>query len=440
MMGGTMKDFRRVVAAIGMGVAVASTPALAQGPMLLDWESIPVLSNSSGQALKDLLNSKPVGQRAVRVFEDLSNTTVAEFFDTIQIDHVFANYEKLLATTRTINLVSQVQGSAMSSGAGIGNFSLDPLAPDSTQPNPNSGFTQAAYLVSRVNMANERVYPGSPNFRNPASGNSTAPNIRSAMFTLPLERITGVEIQRDAQLFGFDLFPEDHKHVPYLTRFNNWGNNDLNNTTVAGHQFAWETTDQLLSRDDFAAMVTHSRLRGVDDVVLFQPGVIGYTKQQMRSDAMAGWNLLNVVFNLDTAHDGVNPQLVTPAFDTLVSGVTTVTTVDENAGTAWSGVVNDNVLVVLISNLDSNEHTVSLPDEIAGRAVVTTDFSVLGGEHQLIEFGVLQGFGWVALNIDTDPFGISSSRAGIGIPEPASLVMLAIGGVLIGLPRSERKA
>ncbi len=439
-MGEIMKTAKRFTVMVGVGAALLSAPAYANDAMLLDWETIPVLRNNSGQALKDLLNSTPVGQRSVRVFDNLSNTTVADFFGTIQIDHVFADYEGLLATTRTVNLVSQVQGSAMSSGAGIGNFALDPFAPDSTQPNPNTGFTQAAYLVSNVNMANEKVYPGSPGFRSPASGNSTAPNIRSALFTLPLHRITGVEMQRDAQLFGEDLFPADHKHVPYLTRFNNWGNNDLNNTTVAGHRFAWETTDQLLSRDDFAAMVTHARLRGVDDAVLFQPGVIGYTKAQMRGDAMAGWNLLNIVFELDTANDGVNPQLVTPSIDTLTSGVTTIS---EDDGTAWSGVVNDNVLTVLVSNLDEdqNSHIITLPDEIAGRAVLTKEFEVFGGEHQLIEFGVLQSQNaWVALNIDNDPFGISSSRAGIGVPEPASLVMLAIGSVLIGLPRADRKA
>ena len=48
-------------------------------------------------------------------------------------------------------------------------------------PNPFSSITD--FRNSGVNMSAEQLYPGDASFRNPISLNSTAPNIRSALFT-----------------------------------------------------------------------------------------------------------------------------------------------------------------------------------------------------------------------------------------------------------------
>src|SRR5206468_5464441 len=144
-----------------------------------------------------------------------------------------------------------------SSGAFVGNFNFYPnAASDPTRPGSIAGSqaasfqfkpTSSDYSSSRGNIglpgggvvvgnqsADPALYPGSPDYRNPAQGNSGAPNIRSALFTLPIQRLTLSElglrdlsgVPADATAYAQPGRPNatDDVNIPDVTRFNNYGN------------------------------------------------------------------------------------------------------------------------------------------------------------------------------------------------------------------------
>src|SRR6185436_18364508 len=85
----------------------------------------------------------------------------------------------------------------------IGNFGFQNLANDVTRPSGYSGdkgehsfagWSQGDFTGAKLNMSMPELYAGSPSFRNPAAGNSSAPNIRSALFNLPLIRLSQVAV------------------------------------------------------------------------------------------------------------------------------------------------------------------------------------------------------------------------------------------------------
>ncbi len=428
----------RVPAILG-GCAAFLMSTLGAQAQIFDFQNILNDSDVTGlpllgefdQATADAINNSPSGIKAAKVGDTLTTDQAAAWFNAVDFDYVFADFEGLLSASKTLNLVEQAPV-----GVGVGNFALDPLFPDSTQSNPATGFTEAAYALTGVTISNSKLYPGSPSLRNPASGNSTAPNVRSALFTLPITQLSEVEAKRGETIELFntpqDLFPNDHKNIPYVTRFNNYGNNDLNNTDEAGSQFPFQykTDDQLLARGDFAAMVSHYRLRGADGVVLFQPGVIGYSKGQMRDDALEGWELVDPILDLPGGEVGVT-------IDTTVNVDGSDVSL-EDSGVVWSGASSDSALAILLSNLDEVGHEVALPDVIEGFGFNADDNvqQIEAGQHLLLEF-VNDGRGWAKVQVN--PVFTDDDRSGIGVPEPASLVMLAIGSVLIGLPRSGRR-
>ena len=387
------------------------------------------LNNSSGEDLLNaLLEQQDAGEPVVvKVTEELTDETADFWFkDTrIEFDVVLADFEGAFAALKTRKLAEQVLDSRGGRDAQVSNFALDPFHPDPTQPNPNAGLTDLAYSFSGVNAASEQLYPGSPLFRNPEAGNSSAPNIRSAFFTLPIARLSGVESELD----------EDHGHRPFATRFNNWGNEALHNTDDTPFEFAFETDDQLLSRGDFQALISHYRIRGADGLVLFEPGVIGYTKEQMREDALAGWGFMDPVYDFD---DDAHPASLTTQV-TVRDGDSFVDKSIESAGVVWSGVVNGDLLAILISNLDGVPHDVRLPSEVEGLDLFQREFTVNAGSHLLLEFVDVGGIGWGILDGDGSHVFVDHVREGVGIPEPTSSLAMAILGMVFGLGRPSRE-
>jgi hypothetical protein len=396
------------------------------------------LTNSNAAAVSAFLAGQAGQPQALRVIETLTNPDSLSILSGFT-GHVFADFENAFSFTQTADLVVQAPGAV------VGNFNLDPLSPDSTQVNSNNGPTEAAYVASGVGMSNSVLFPGAPSIKNPASGNSSAPNIRSGLFTSQLTRLSNVETTRGTTttIFNqqFPLFPESHQNVPIVTRFNNWGNGDLNNGSAEGFDYVFDTTDastpkyyqQLLSRGDYSALVAHYRLRGADGVTTFQSGVIGYTQLQLLADTANGWNLFNPI--LDTA----GTKTISSGTSINVDGADLSL---EEAGAAWSGAVNDDALAILLSNLSGDAVDIDLPDQIEGLPLSDTVFNIAGGSHELLIF---DHFVNVDLGIDgyllvdrRDVTG-DDNRAGTGVPEPACLVMLGVGGLLIGLPRQARR-
>lgn len=443
----------------GLCMAAALTVSSVAHGQIFDFEGISTDPNAfialprigtadDANVLSDLLDRQNAGQIvAARVMgsNGLSEAQQQFWFEDsgVNFHYLFADFEKVGAVTRTVDIAGN--------STYLGNFNVDPLSPDLTQPNPTTGPSQSKYLFSRVNMSNENLYPGSPSFRSNLADpdNSNTPNARSDFFLLPVARFSGVEGQRGEtlEIFNetFEVFPDDHKHVPYVTRFNNYGNDNLNTGLDSslpsvplqeGQDYVFDAREgtenegQLLSRGDFSAQVAHYRLRGADGVVLFQPGVINedgsaYTKGEMQNDARDGWNFLKpfVSDDVNVATDGAEG-------------------IDLESGVVWSGAYTDNSLFILASNMSDESQDFELSDMVNGLALSDTLFAISATDHHLLEFIKAlhpitnEVLGWA--HVDTFDVFVDDNRTGVGVPEPASLVMLAIGGLLVALPRSAR--
>lgn len=395
------------------------------------------LTDSNAATILTQLQATPVGQRAVLIMQPL--TTGYGLFDQVAVDKVFVDVEFLASATKFKNIATAISGSLLSSSAHVGNWQMFPHYPDTTRPDPFMGSVNVpGYLLSGATMANPSLYPGSPNFRNPANGNSTAPNIRSGLFTLPILRLS-------ATSDGLQSFPTGHTNIPYVTRFNNFGNGALDNDdSDPNYLYKWDTTlagpngedytDQLLSRGDFAALVAHYRARGADSLITFGTGVIGYTDAEMRSDITTGWGLFDVVDPNGTAKAATLQSTV------ALNGVTSTI---EETGVVWSGMHEDDVLHVLLSNLSEKTAEVAFSETVDSAFFLPADkYDIKGGQHLFIEYfkGEISGVDfWLRARVDDlggsdsagGSLGLDFNRNGMGVPEPATLLLLAFGSVAL---------
>jgi hypothetical protein len=443
---------------------------------------------------------------AVKVRQPLTDPAAVAVFNNFRVQYVFSDYEDAARVGRTRSLSDQVAASAKSSGAFVGNFNfypnaaIDPTRPASIAGSQAQSFTfkptSTDYSSSRGNIglpgggtvvgnqtADPALYPGSPDYRNPAQGNSGAPNIRSALFTLPIQRLTLAELG----VKGFGGVPGGsaayaisgpnaaytgasggrQQVIPYVTRFNNWGNPALGGgPTGTGfvQNAATPSNGQLLSRWDFQAQVLHYRMRGADSVHLFNEdagSVVGYSPTQEQSDVKTGWaasgvangiftrgqyafaNLSNVIGDADSNSGDVNPRST------------------ELSGAVWSGVYDragstdpstgKRRLTILLSNLSAVQRVVDLPNNIGGFSTFkppgTTsfdrfdDFMINPGQHRLLNFALqTSSRGRLEWVFTGDQFiGLDNNRNGVGIPEPASAALLGVGALGL-LARRRRNA
>jgi hypothetical protein len=382
------------------------------------------LTDSNVAQVDAFLAAQGDGPKVVKVVGALSPSTVSAIYGKYQIDYTFADFEGPDAVAATRSLVSQIKGSAVTgpafsaNQAFVGNYELSPAISDPTGPNPGGPYR--AYYQASVNMAAEELYPGSPTFRNPAGGNSTAPNVRSALFTLPIERLT---------LTTAGL-PTGHAHVAFVNRFNNYGNSALDSDNNPANGFKFVTADQLPSRGDFKAQVLHYRLRGATGVQGLDGGVEGYTQAQFQSDLVEGWQGTPAV--RDVLSDS---RFRLATLDTRVKSDGVVKALEES-GVVVSGAYSaaKGKLVLLLSNLDEEGHSVSLPAKVGGKTVAG-EFAVAAGEHQILEFGAA-GTSWDL--VQTHVVFADGDRGGVGVPEPG-VVGLLVGGAVMGLSRRRRR-
>jgi len=419
----------------------------------------------------------------VKITKPISNATANKIFNSSRyhVSYVFGDMESPNSPALLNTLTNQIQhGNTNGTGkkttsfnAFVGNFGFQKLENDFTAPaqyhkqkNEHSfaGWDLDDYKKAHLNMSMPVAYPGSPSYRNIATGDSQAPNIRSSLFILPALRISQIKVNNNS----------DEAIVPWVARFNNWGNLGLdtdrnpntNPTTpfrfVPGQPIAaknglpaltaQQTTNQMLSRQDFAAQVAHYRLRGADSYVLFEPGVEGYLNDQKRSDAKTGWTQSNIdsifkasdyklLLGKDTDYPPPSSGKSDPNENTIVDGKLLD---DDKTGVMFSGVYSLSLkrMDVLVSNMDERDHTVTLPPNIGGFDLKTKSFEVDDGAHLMVEYklatsGVNKG--WSVMTKSFPFMSLPNNRNEVGIPEPANMTLLAMLAFLGVTPRRRRK-
>lgn len=441
---------------------VNGTPGYLASPFLTDANA----GSVNAFLLSQANSGKPL---AVKIMAPISNATSNLIFNNSKynVSYVLGDVETGANSVNDLKeLAEQVRfvngannGTKTNShNAFIGNFGFSGIPSDKTHPanykkdkkdkHSFAGFNNGDFASAKLNMAMPELYPGSPSQRNLAAGNLSSPNIRSGLFAVPIVRLSQTTVNA----------ADTTQVVPYIARFNNWNNLALDTDRNAsnGYKFvpgqaipagggfpaltAAQTTDQMLSRRDFAAQVAHYRLRGADSYVAFDGGVQGYLQDQKRSDAKAGWTLpqIDQIFNAadakiligaDTDYKNgkdkkdINGNIVIDGKDTPI----------ENAGALFSGVYSLTLqkMEVLLSNMDDEAHDLTLPSKIAGFDLKSRTFDVDGGQHLLVEYklttsGVNRG--WSVASTVVPWQAIENSRHGIGIPEPTTISLAALAG------------
>jgi len=457
--------------AAAMFLAVSGAAAAANGQAVpssgfFDWEipadtsanytESPFLTNGNAADVEaQLADAQSQGKPlALKVREPLTSASAKNVFNHYAIKYVFADFEDAGRVGNTRALADIILGSSKSKNAFVGNFNIYPNAgsdntrPSNTDPdNVADSFNERpenfAYTDQQgkkgtlrgKRMANPSLYPGSPDFKNPAQGNSSAPNIRSGLFINPIKRLT----------LAKNGLPSGEQLIPWVNRFNNYGNPalDSDGDPSDGYQFvqnaAVPSNGQLLSRGDFSALIMHYRLRGANSFHLFQGSegnVIGYSREQQRRDAAAGWGQSSVANGIFSRNNFAFANLTTLVGDAGGNSGDTGRRDIEKAGAVWSGVYDksgsNRKLVILLSNLSNQTKTIDLPNSIGGfmtfrqDGVRIDDFFLNPGVHRLITF-TLSGNRWL-LNTNGTLFG-DDNRNGIVVPEPTSLGLVGLGAM-----------
>jgi hypothetical protein len=499
-------------------------------PAPLDFYATPNANNGNvpfvqGQLNQSALAGKPLG---IQVYEGpLSSATASSLFNTHYagdkaISYVFGDFETGSAATnvsQTMGLVNQVRSSKWSTNAYVGEFNLTPLK--GYGPNVKDGFdpfgrgtppyTESQYKQAKVNMANTALYPGSSEDRNKSTFDWANANIRTGLFVAPIGRMTAVQQKLDKDYNGHDnagtnplsgdgkflkTDVKNHKQIPYVARFNNFGNSslDTNNNPADGYRFVpgaplpqaglsgAQTANQMMGRGDFSAQILHYRTRGAYSVMLFEPGVQGYTKAQEQQDVRDGWYGASDphvahINNIFAQKDSKNATLT---LNPIVDGVKLSDDGkqgfrSEQTGTIWSGEYSKNLkqLDILASNLDTINHMVKFGkidaydaftlhgtgahandvyDNEKSDLTPTRNALIEAGFHRLLQFDLVttrvynnSNFTgsshmktiWL-LNQNYQVF-TNNNRNDQGIPEPTTFGMLAAAGSMAAVCRRSRK-
>lgn len=423
----------------------------------------PILDDTAASAanVSTVLGSAPPPP-AVQVRMELASTEALAVLSNFGIKYILAEFNTLGADRRTKAVADAALASGASAGAFVGNFNLYPnLQTDPTRPAAQmANVAGVDYSAARghvgaqlgAQFAAPALLPGSADYRNPAQGDSGAPNIRSALFVLPIQRLTLAELglrgltapPTDQTAFAVAASPSDpaQRLIPWVMRFNNVDNPALGggpNGSGFVQSAATPSNGQLPSRGDFQAQLLHYRLRGADDLILLRgpnangpDGVTGYGDAQAQADVQAGWTASNLANGIIARQNYAFANLSNSVADSVdANGPVARST--EAVGAVWSGVYDragsadpdgHRKLSVLISNLAAVQKTIDLPD-IGGFRVdhaVTSDprpgaFILDAGTHRLVSFSLAPDANNVtAWELTDDGFvGLDNNRNGVGV-------------------------
>lgn len=416
----------------------------------------PVLDNDNAAEVATILFANQIANlpTAIRVREALNTTQALAVLQDFPLAWVFNDFNGTDRVAITASTARQVLGFPQSRKGYVGDFNLFGNAEsDDTHPVSLAGSQTARFSVlsgpkdfklSRGKLGKRLsrqismpvLFPGAPDFRNPAQGNSGAPNIRSALFTLPIQRLTFAALglrglknpaKNKPAFYTLPVLPAVIDLLPVVARFNNYGNAALGGGP-SGNGFvqnaATPSNGQLLSRGDYQALILHYRFRGANGGVLFSGdnNVVGYSAAQHRSDINTGWSASSVANDIFTRGKYSFANLTNLIGDSGEETGDTSPRSTELAGAVWSGVFDrkgaDRHLVILLSNLSAVQKTIDFP-KIGGKRLLIDaapadpdNVTINAGAHRLLNFH-LEGKNWV---FDNDSFiGLDNNRNGVGV-------------------------
>ena len=432
------------------------------------------------------------------------------------ISYVFADFEQGTrdeTAARIGVLVAQVRISQWSKNAYVGQWDMTPLNPEDEKfgrpPTlPPGGQIGSAhrrwgrkdYDDAKVNMANTSLYPGANDFRNKSTGDWLNNNIRTGLFIAPIGRMTQVQNILDMSYNGtkLDTKLNSHKQIPWIARFNNFGNSSLDNANLPGLTYVFQpgaplgsltgaqTANQMLGRGDTGAMARHYRMRGAYSVNLFESGVVDYSQADFQNDVRDGWKGDARLNNIMAQGDN---KYATMTLNPTVDG-TSNSNRAEQTGTIWSGqysldVPNPNSkkvqgegrgdLMILASNLDSVNHLINFGkgdtnSEIYitknadgytwddGSATASSRNALIeAGMHRMMQFDLVETRVYDSLaNLGSNKKNTyqtktiwllnqnyvvfnNNDRNAMGIPEPTTFGSLAAAGAIAVVCRRQRR-
>ncbi len=446
--------------AVTLVIVMLATPALAEDPIIIDWtvfdyadtvaditpaphfgnctlcrsDFLATYAQAESQGLPVAVMLRDVtapvnGSKTPGALNDLMTPANG---GVNRLDYVFSDYESSTDDQDVLDTVSLVRNNPNPAynQARIGNYGDYPVTNDPTFPfsnQHNRSGDAAFYLSSGLDVAQPFIYPYeyfSNHFNRPDQfGTYRSPNKRSALFWAPLERLSLTK----------KVLPEGHLLVPWIAGFISWDN------------YSADPPEKV----DLEALVQHIRLRGSDGYASFRSkfytdadnGSFGswidsYTDEDYRVDSRIAWDSLDDIFAVPG--------------DTTILNLET----DKTVGVEWSGIQRGDQVEILISNLSSSSVVLDLPD-IAG----LPDFApqVAAGTHQRFRYtatialpgdfdldGDVDGVDFLQWQRDDgDASSLSDWQAGFGngsivvatalaVPEPSTLVLLAMSFVFIG--------
>ena len=360
-----------------------------------------------------------------------------------RLDFVFDDFESPTRDENTLEMVSQVRGHSNPNinNARVGSYAQFPGEVDVSVPFPAQMDRGSAgngehdfYLTSGLDVAmpNSYHYEYFETHANPLVwGSNISPNVRSALFWAPLERLSLAKRN----------LPAGHLLIPYIGGFEAWDGYDADPPEI----------------EDLTAEIQHYRLRGADGFSAQGSFIDGYSHSQHRQDVLASWRELDWLFDL-------------PGEATILNLDTSKLT-----GVEWSGVHKGNHVVIRISNLGNSTMSVDLPDIVG---IPDWSPAISPGQHEIFVYnlgidGDLNGDGFVGIddlnivlgawnqsvppgNALADPSGdgfvgiddlnevlgnwnAGSPPSGVEnlIPEPSSIISCFIVGALLARRRSD---
>jgi len=423
------------------------------------------------------------------------------------ISYVFTDFEGSNKTTNlnsALTTVNQVRGSTWSKNAYVGMFGVVPLTTsDPTRRGPLT-YTKTDYDKAGLNMANTDLFPGESNFRNKSTNDWANANIRTGLFVGPVSRFTAVQDVLNTSYNGTTtqtVGTTYHKQIPYVARFNNWGNLslDTDRNPFNGYQFVpgapmaavpslglpamspAQTANQMMGRGDFSAQILHYRLRGAYSVMNFtegaNSGAVGYSSADQQQDVRDGWYGASDphVAHTNNIFAQSDDKLATMTLNPIVDGSPGMGNRAEVTGSIWSGVYSLSLkqLDILASNLDSVNHLIKFGTVDAYDVFTKTNTSgytysdasddasmgrnalIMGGMHKLLQFDLVSTRVYNSLadfnaqnnkyktqtiwrlNTAYDVF-TNNNRNDVGIPEPTTFGMLAAAGSMAVICRRNR--